>query len=923
MKMKMGWKAKSILILIISISVGYSQSRQIPRRSTSARSRAPFLEHVISYEETPFVTRAVFRNGLTALVNEYRTKPVVSLQAYVRTGYSNEPSRSQGIASLLAAMTYRGIGSQSSGTFRQRAQTLGGFFRRSTQFEHTRFEIATASSQWKRALNLQAEALLNPSFDQEVLKLEANHVTNEARAILDDPLESAREGLLALAFIEPRMANFQTLAGDSLIHLTPKDLSDFYKARYVPAEITLVISGNVRSSEILNEIDRVYDKIPNSSVKKSTLTVGNAEKEFQYSAIRGNIPFPRVLFGFHTVSESSEDFRAMEVLSAILGLGEGSVIAHRLRDQKNLIFQQETTLATYPDFGYLMIQMIVDSENIDRSEIAALTEIELLKRKGPNEVEMARAVAQLERSYWKRLQTVTGRAETLAHFELLGDWERMDRYVSELRQVKAADVKRVANRYLQLQNCSLLEYLPDSDVQRNLTTPSALKTLEGLIKPSADQEEAVRAKEVVHIGELPEGEDRFKYSEIQYPFQLASILRGPEMFVREDHTTPLIDLGVFFPGGKLAETKANAGITEFMSNLMLKDSSDPKQPGFHRQMEILGGQVQPRITDDYFGFHFSILSKNFEAGFDLLREAIKTPDFDKDKIARQKEIQSAWIRENRNSVSYPMQKINLALFKDFSYSLEGKGTETSLAEITQDALQKWYDAYVKNRKPIVVAIGDAKGTNLALHFVKHFSGSRMQSTEIPDEYVPPLAKGELLEESWENSQSIIFIGFQAPPEDDEDGYATTVLRSHAGELGRFAQELRDRAGTAFKISAVYDPRLRGGSFILRAAANPGCDEEVLASLRKEIQGMIADPVPMLDLRSALNAAASAYNIKNQIRSRQIEDIVESVLAGRGIDVYESFTARLKDVREDEFRGVARRILDLDKAVILHLHGKSK
>ncbi len=923
MSAKMSWTIKSILVLMISISICSAQSRQDPRRSSPSRARAPFLQHAKFYEETPYITRVVFRNGLTALVNEYRPEPLVSIQAYVRAGYSNEPSQSTGVASLLPAMIYRGARSESGGTFRQRAQTLGGFFQSSTIFDHAQFEIVAASSRWKRALNLQAEALLNPSFDADVLKLEANHLMNEARSMMDDPFESAREKLLSLAFNQPRMANFGTLAEDSLIQLTSKDLSDFYNARYVPAEITLVVSGDVRTSEILNEIDRIYDGFSRDGAKKSTLVLGDVQKEFRYAAIRRNLPYPRVLLGFHTVSNRAEDYRAMEVLSAILGLGEGSVLTRRLRDQKKLIFQQETTLTGYTDFGYLIMQMLVDPENIDRSEIAALTEIELLKREGPNEMEMARAVAQLEHSYWKRMETVTGRAQTLAHFELSGDWKRMDRYILELKQVKAADVKRVANRYLQMRNCFLMEYLPESGIQRDLTTENILNTLEGLLKPSADQEEEERAREVVNVDEYPEGEDQFQFSEIRYPFQLASILRGPEMFVREVHTSPLIDLGVFFPGGKLAEAEGNAGITELMANLMLGIGDDPDPSQFHRKIEILGGRVQPRITDDYFGFHFSILSRNFEAGFDLLREAIKTADFDRDKITRQKEIQSALIAESRSSVSYPNRQMNRALFKGFSYSLDGKGTETSVAGITQAALQGWYDAYIKNRKPVVVAIGDAKGTSLASHFVRHFSGSRMQSTEITNEYVLPLEKGKQLEESWKNRQSLIFVGFQAPPEDDEDGYATTVLQAYAGEWGQFAQELRDRSGIAYEISANYDPRLRGGSFIIRAAAIPGNEAKVVKSLREEIQGMISDPIPRVEFRSALNAASGAYDIGNQIRSRQIENIVECVLAGRGIEGYERFAANLKDVREEEFREVARRVFNLDKAVILQLRGRSE
>ena len=136
--------------------------------------------------------------------------------------------------------------------------------------------------------------------------------------------------------------------------------------------------------------------------------------------------------------------------------------------------------------------------------------------------------------------------------------------------------------------------------------------------------------------------------------------------------------------------------------------------------------------------------------------------------------------------------------------------------------------------------------------------------------------------------------------------------------------IRDSAApTTACDSPAWGGRLRGGSFIIRAAVNPGIEEESIESLRREIQRMLSEPIPRLEFRSALNAAAGAYSIRIQIRSQQIERIVELILAGRGIDGYKYYSAGLKDVREDEFRAVAERILDMDKAVILELSGQTK
>jgi zinc protease len=922
---KDSFRILSCLAALILIPMCFSQSPQSSSRQEPART-APFLRQVKFYEESTYVTKIVLKNGMKVLVNEYKRHPVVSIQAYVHSGFLSEPVKSPGISQLLAAtMVIGGANDKSIGTLRQSVQALGGFFGESTDCENTQFEIIAPSAQWKKAMGLQAGALLSPALDNDELKSTAKRVADSARAGLSEPSEYAREKLLELGFGQPRMGQRNTLAGYSLKDFTRESLLDFYKSRYAAPGIMLVISGDIISSDVLNEVARLYSKSSgaDAGVSHALMPHETAQNEFRYRALPGNISTPRVLFGFHTAAENSDDYRALEVLAAILGLGKGSVLNSRLRDQKQIILSEETTLSTYADSGYLSIQMEVQPKNIDRSEIAALTEIELLKREEPDRIEMDRALAQLERGYWKNIETVTGRAQMIAHFERLGDWQRMDRYISDLRRVTPSDIRRVAKRYLHLSNCSLLEYLPASGEERNLTTDSAKQTLEGLLIPATDQEQAERAKEVVLEVKSPVEGGSFKFGEIQYPFQMASILRGPEIYIREDHTSPLIDIGVFYPGGKLGEKKENAGITQLMVDMMLRGSKEMTETRFHRQLEIYGGRIQPIVADDYFGFYFSILSKNMGAGFDLLRQVIKTPDFSKDAINRQKTLQLAGIQCRKNSKTFPQWAMNQALFKDFSYSIDSLGSESGVADITPDSLQSWYDAYVKNRKPIVAAVGDTSGTALASYFVKDFSGSRFQETKIPGERMKPLEKGMSIEETWNRNESMILIGFQGPSEDDEDSSAAGVLQSYSGELGRFSQEIADRLGLAFKWDVDYEPRLRSGSLIMSAAINPENDEAALKALLDEIKRMTDDPLPFRDYKSALNEAVGAFEIHNQVRNTQIARLVLNVLAGKSLEEYRGFPNSLQAVKEEDLKGVARRIFNLDKAIILRLRGVAR
>jgi zinc protease len=378
-------------------------------------------------------------------------------------------------------------------------------------------------------------------------------------------------------------------------------------------------------------------------------------------------------------------------------------------------------------------------------------------------------------------------------------------------------------------------------------------------------------------------------------------------------------MGLFFPGGKSQEGKENAGITELLLRLMLRGGENVKQ--FYRQLEVYGSQVQPVVTDDYFGFYFSTLSQNFEPAFTLLLDTIKSPNLDQEEVKRQKEIQSAKILSDKNSDAFAIELANRALFGNFSYSLARDGTEGSIAAITPESLKAWYESNVKNRKPVVTLIGDTQGTSLALVFVQRFSGSRFQETKIPEEFVKPLEEGRTEEQKWDRSESLILVGFQAPPEDDEDRYAATVIQGYAGNPGRLSQELRDRLGAAYAVSVSYSPRLRGGSLIIRAAANPESADVLLSAVREEIQRIRSSPITYRDFRSAINEAVGGYAIRQQARSAQISDITENALAGKGIEEYRNFPSGLQDVNEPDLKAVVQRIFKMDRAVVLLMRGK--
>jgi zinc protease len=905
-----------LIVFMCSICILISPLRQ----TTVAGDEDPIGKYVGSLEETPFVTKAVLKNGMTVLINENHDYPVLSMQAFVKAGIFDEPDDSPGLSSLLAEIVYREKSDETAGTPLENARMLGGFLTSSIGCRNARFEIAAPAPQWKKALQVQSEALLNDTFDPAEVKQAAGLILEEARERLENPSVSAYEALLGLGFGSTRMEPWTSVLKGDLESVPYEKLAGFYKKMVVPERMMLVISGDVNAFEVLNEAARLYGNLPATGRRGSAMPVSLSQEGFRFRGMQGDARDSHLLLGFHTPGAESRDYPALEVLSAVVGLGNGSILAARLRDQKNLIYEGETELSVHPEFGYLTIHVKISPEAVDRCEIAVFTELELLKRKGPDAADMERAWAQLERTYRNRIETASGRAQMLAQFESWGDWKRMDRHISEIRQVRADDVKRVAQKYLRMENCSLVEFLPNAVDNRSRTVESIGNTLKGLLNPAAAQEQNSRERETVLAVEIPEGDDSYKFSRVQYPFQIASVLRGPEIYIREDHTTPLIHIGLFFPGGRLAETERNSGITRLMVRMMLRGSQKKSAYRFNRQLEIYGGQLQPVVEDDYFGFYFSILSKNFHAGFNLFMEAVKTPVFDGEAIERQKALIEAdrgqykdW-KETIEAAIYPK------LFNASPYSRDASGTEESLQGITPESLKDWYDGHIRNRKPVVVIIGDSEGTSLASYFVREFSGSRFQETEITEEFAGALEKNETINKSWDKNRSLVSIGFQAPPAGDTDRYPAVVLQSYLGKSGRMVREIQKRLGIARKVCVSYKPMLRGGSFVAYAVVSPGREDAALEALEREFRHAVTGPYSYRDYRSAVNAAVGDFQLNQQVPFLQITGVARNIMSGEGIEGYRSSLALLQAVLEEDLKNAAERIFRTERAVSLRIYG---
>src|SRR5689334_20710713 len=120
---------------------------------------------VASARWTEGVRREVLPNGLTLLVLEDRSAPVVAVVTHVKAGFFDEPDRWTGISHVLEHMFFKGTSTRGVGAIAKETKAVGGYLNAGTGYDHTSYFTVLPASGLAQALDIQSDALRNSIID--------------------------------------------------------------------------------------------------------------------------------------------------------------------------------------------------------------------------------------------------------------------------------------------------------------------------------------------------------------------------------------------------------------------------------------------------------------------------------------------------------------------------------------------------------------------------------------------------------------------------------------------------------------------------------------------------------------------------------------------------------------------------------------
>ena len=421
---------------------------------TAAQAQAARSSPSIDVPTLPLV-RHTLPNGMTALLTQDRSAPVVAVSVWYHVGSKNEKPGRTGFAHLFEHMMFEGSQNVPSGEHRRLIQALGGSFNGTTNEDRTNYFETLPSNQLETALWLESDrmATLLTRVNQERLDAQREIVKNERRLRVDNqPYGISFEVITGALFPSTHPYSWSVIGSmTDLSAATLQDVHEFFRTYYAPNNATIAISGDFDVEQTKRMLDRYFGPIPRGPAierpRVPAITLP-AEKRLVLEDTRARLP--QLQIAWPTVGRHAPDRYALNALASVLTLDRTSRLRKALVYDRQLATNVSAFNNDNEDAGYFQIS-VTPRPNASLTEIEAVVDsvINAVKTGPVSAAEVQRVINYAVVGTITGLESRFARAEVLAEGHVFdGDAMAYRSDIARRRAVTPADVQRVARQYL-------------------------------------------------------------------------------------------------------------------------------------------------------------------------------------------------------------------------------------------------------------------------------------------------------------------------------------------------------------------------------------------------------------------------------------------------------------------------------------------
>ena len=911
-------------ILYVSMSLGclvadatYAQTKLVEKVERRGN------ELLIPYE------KYVLPNGLTLIVHEDHSDPVVHVDVTYHVGSAREEIGKSGFAHFFEHMMFQGSDHVADDEHFKVVTESGGTLNGSTNRDRTNYFETLPSNQLERAIWLEADRMgfLLDAVTQKKFENQRATVKNERGQNYDNrPYGLVGEYVNKTLFPYGHPYSWLTIGYiEDLNRVDVNDLKNFFLRWYGPNNAVLTVGGDVTSKQVVALTEKYFGSIPRGpEVTKTQVPTPVLDKD-RYVSYEDNVRFPLIQMVFPTVPNYHPDEAPLDALAEILGGGKNSLfyknfVKNQLAVQANaghpateLAGEFTFTVLPFPEKRLDSIQTIIRQ---------TLAEFE---RRGVTDNDIAQFTATREAQLIDGLSSVSGKVSQLAQFQtMLGNPNYLPQEFKRYKNITKADIMRVYNQYIKGKPGVILTVYPKGKAEIVAKPDNYTVSTAGYKAPDYGYTGLTYTK----------GKDTFDRATKPGPgpnptlkvppFWTDKLPNGLKVIGTRNNEIPTVTMLFSIKGGHLlsASNPSKAGIAQLTAALMNEATQHYSNEELNTKLEKLGSSIDIRGGTEEITISVESMTKNLDSTLALVEEKLLHPKFAPDDFERLKKQQLELIA---NQSTQPVVIANKA-YNKLIYgagnirSVPASGTAKTVEAITLDDVKAFYQANISPSVANLVIVGDVEQASVLpkLAFLNKWNAKPVTLPKTLSAQKIDKTRIYLIDKE-KAAQSEIRIGYltDIPYDATGDYYRAGLVNYMLGGAfnSRINMNLREDKGWTYGARSGFSSTKTAGPFTAQAGVKAASTDSSIVEFVKEITNYGKSGITDQELAFVKSSLGQTDALKYET------SLQKAFFLGRIIDYdlpknfVEQQSGILKNITKAEIDAIAKKRLPVNNMII--------
>ncbi|MCI5072421.1 insulinase family protein [bacterium] len=611
-------------------------------------------------------------NGLTLLVHEDKSTPLVAVNIWYHVGSKNEVPGKTGFAHLFEHLMFNGSEHFNQDYFKATEQVGATELNGTTNSDRTNYYQNIPKSALDYILWLESDRMghLLGAVDQEKLDEQRGVVQNEKRQSENQPYGMVSEYVAQACY--PSHHPYSWTPIGSMQDLNAASLDDvrtWFNTYYGAANVVIALAGNISSTEALEKVKHYFEWIPSGPKLNKMKTWVAPMSDDKVEVIKDQVPQARLYKVWNVPGLAQEGLEALDMLTDVLSIGKNSLLYKRLVEEKKLASNVSAGISP-KELGsnFFIVATALKPEFLEEIEIEIKHILNGVFNKGIKQNILDAYKTKRFAQTAKRLEKIGGRngkSDILAYYQTFyGSPDAFTKSLQTFFNLTSSEIKHVAKQWL-TQGSYTLKVLPE-------------KTLS-------------HVKETVDRKKLPLPSH---FPELKTPQHASFTLKnGVTVTYIANEAAPLFSVKIRSKQGALFDEKPG---TSYLFEDLLKESHHKYSASeLSSKLDQLGTNIHVNSSLHQASISYSGLNISFAETTKIVQELIQRPKYNNKNFDKAKTILKQTI-EQRLNIPGAMASRTLMdiVFKNTPYAQpwSGTGTLTTVEKISINDVQNKHQA---------------------------------------------------------------------------------------------------------------------------------------------------------------------------------------------------------------------------------------